>query len=179
MHTVKDDSADYETELAIVIGKTCKNVSESEALGYGLGYTAANNVSSKVAQLAQSQAYYSKGFDNACPWGPVLVSAAVVPDPSSFTIRGLKNGEVMQNSSRGSLMAKLGTSTGMVFNCAKSVSFLSQGTTLPAGTVITTGSPAEIGFCREPPAYLHDGDEFVVEIWPHIGSLYSVFETEK
>ncbi|KAI2782489.1 hypothetical protein F4815DRAFT_497893 [Daldinia loculata] len=168
-HTLKDDSAGYEAELAIIIGKTCKNVSESEALGYVLGYTAANEVSSRVAQLAQSQACYSKGFDGACPLGPVLVSAAVVPDPSTFTIRGLKNGELVQSSSL----------SDMVFNCAKLVSFVSQGTTLPAGTVIITGTPAGVGFGKKPPNCLYDGDEFVVELWPHIGSLYSVFETEK
>ncbi|KAI0848987.1 hypothetical protein F5Y00DRAFT_262144 [Daldinia vernicosa] len=168
-HTLKDDSADYKAELAIVIGKTCKNVSESEALSYVLGYTAANDVSSRIAQLAQSQACYSKGFDGACPLGPALVSAAVMPDPSTFTIRGLKNGEVVQSSSL----------SDMIFNCAKLVSFVSQGTTLPAGTVIITGTPAGVGFGKKPPNYLHDGDEFVVEILPHIGSLYSVFETEK
>ncbi|KAI1656739.1 hypothetical protein F4813DRAFT_390446 [Daldinia decipiens] len=168
-HTLKDGSADYGAELAIVIGKTCKNVSESEALSYVLGYTVANDVSSRVAQFAQSQACYSKGFDGACPLGPVLVSAAVMPDPSIFTIRGLKNGEVVQSSGL----------SDMVFSCAKLVSFVSQGTTLSAGTVIITGTSAEVGFGKVPPDYLHDGDEFVVELWPHIGSLYSVFETEK
>lgn len=168
-HTLHEDCADYESELAIVIGKTCKNVSEADALNYVLGYTAANDVSSRKAQLAQSQASYSKGFDGSCPIGPVLVSAAQVPDPSKFTIKGLKNGEVMQSSSLDD----------MIFGCAKLVSFLSQGTTLPPGTVIITGTPAGVGFGKKPPAYLHEGDEFVVELTPHVGSLYSVFENEK
>ncbi|KAI1079171.1 hypothetical protein F5B20DRAFT_181541 [Whalleya microplaca] len=168
-HTLQDDCADYESELAIVIGKSCKNVSEADALSYVLGYTAANDVSSRAAQLAQSQACYSKGFDGSCPLGPVLVSAAAVPDPSAFTIRGLKNGEVMQNSGLND----------MIFDSAKLISFLSQGTTLPPGTVIITGTPAGVGFGKKPPQYLHEGDEFVVELTPHVGSLYSVFETEK
>ncbi|RYP48366.1 hypothetical protein DL768_005735 [Monosporascus sp. mg162] len=168
-HTLQDDCADYESELAIVIGKTCKNVSETDALNYVLGYTAANDVSSRKAQLAQSQACYSKGFDGSCPLGPVLVSAALVPDPSKFTIRGLKNGEVMQSEEL----------SDMIFDCAKLVSFLSQGTTLPPGTVIITGTPAGVGYGKKPPSYLHEGDEFVVEITPHVGSLYSVFEEEK
>lgn len=67
----------------------------------------------------------------------------------------------------------------MIFGCAKLVSFLSQGTTLPPGTVIITGTPAGVGFGKKPPAYLHEGDEFVVELTPHVGSLYSVFENEK
>lgn len=67
----------------------------------------------------------------------------------------------------------------MIFGCAKLVSFLSQGTTLPAGTVIITGTPAGVGFGKKPPSYLHQGDEFVVELTPYVGSLYSVFEEEK
>jgi 2-keto-4-pentenoate hydratase/2-oxohepta-3-ene-1,7-dioic acid hydratase in catechol pathway len=58
------------------------------------------------------------------------------------------------------------------------VSFCSQGTTLPAGTVIITGTPAGVGFARNPKTYLHDGDEFVVEILPHIGSLYTLMRAE-
>ena len=67
----------------------------------------------------------------------------------------------------------------MIFGCAKLVSFLSQGTTWPPWTVIITGTPAGVGFGKKPPAYLHEGDEFVVELTPHVGSLYSVFENEK
>ena len=67
----------------------------------------------------------------------------------------------------------------MIFDVQKLVSFLSQGTTLPPGTVIITGTPAGIGMSRNPKEYLHDGDEFVVEILPHIGSLYNVMENEK
>jgi len=68
-HTLKDESCDYESELTIVIGKKCKDVTEAEALDYVLGYTAANDVSSRVSQFAQSQWSYSKGFDGACPIG--------------------------------------------------------------------------------------------------------------
>jgi 2-keto-4-pentenoate hydratase/2-oxohepta-3-ene-1,7-dioic acid hydratase in catechol pathway len=68
-HTLSTDSCDYESELVIVIGKTCKDVSEAEALDYVLGYTAANDISSRDAQFAQSQWCYSKGFDGACPIG--------------------------------------------------------------------------------------------------------------
>ncbi|KAK8079949.1 fumarylacetoacetate hydrolase- variant [Apiospora hydei] len=168
-HTLADDCADYESELVIVIGKTCKNVSEADALDYVLGYTAGNDVSSRKSQLAQSQACYSKGFDGSCPIGPVIVSSAVVKDPSTLTIRGLKNGEVTQSSGLND----------MIFNCSKLVSFLSQGTTLLPGTVILTGTPAGVGYGKKPPSYLHEGDEFAVEVTPHVGTLYSVFENEK
>lgn len=96
-HTLKDDTADYESELAVIISKACKNVSEAEAMDYVLGYTAANDVSSRTSQFAQSQWCYSKGFDGACPIGPVLASSRLVPDPSKLHIRGLKNGSVMQD----------------------------------------------------------------------------------
>ena len=67
----------------------------------------------------------------------------------------------------------------LIFSVAQVVSFLSQGTTLPKGTVIITGTPAGVGFAHKPQELLHDGDEFVVEIQPHIGSLYNVMQNEK
>jgi len=95
--TQQYDKADYESELAVVIGKPCKNVSESEALDYVLGYTASNDVSSREKQFSQSQWCFSKGFDGACPIGPVLVSPQLVPDPTKFHVRGIKNGKVLQD----------------------------------------------------------------------------------
>jgi len=97
-HTIAEDTADFESELAVIIGKTAKYVSEDEALDYVLGYTACNDISSRAAQFAQTQWSYSKGFDGACPIGPVLVSSSVIKDPASLTMRGLKNGKVMQQS---------------------------------------------------------------------------------
>lgn len=67
--TIEHDDGDYESELAVVIGKNCKNVSEADALDYVLGYTASNDVSSRTAQFAQSQWCFSKGFDGSCPIG--------------------------------------------------------------------------------------------------------------
>jgi 2-keto-4-pentenoate hydratase/2-oxohepta-3-ene-1,7-dioic acid hydratase in catechol pathway len=96
--TARDDCADYEAELAVIISKPCKNVSESEALDYVLGYTCANDVSSRKLQEAQSQWNYSKGFDTACPLGPVLVSPRLIPDPSKLHIRGYRNGLKVQDS---------------------------------------------------------------------------------
>ncbi len=97
-HTIESDSADYESELAIVIGREAKNVSEADALDYVLGYTACNDVSSRSSQFAQSQWCYSKGFDGACPIGPVLVARDVIGDVSALKMRGLKNGKVVQDS---------------------------------------------------------------------------------
>lgn len=97
-HTIKDDCADYESELAVIIGKTCKNVPKEKALDYVLGYTACNDISSRVSQLNQSQWSFSKGFDGACPIGPTLVSPKSIPDPSKLKMRGLLNGKVVQES---------------------------------------------------------------------------------
>ncbi|KAG7287760.1 hypothetical protein NEMBOFW57_007275 [Staphylotrichum longicolle] len=168
-HTIASDSADYESELAIVIGKEAKNVSEADALDYVLGYTACNDISSRASQFAQSQWCYSKGFDGACPIGPVLVAKELVPDVGALRLRGLKNGKVVQDSGL----------TDLIFSVEQIVSFLSQGTTLPKGTVIITGTPAGVGFAHKPQELLHDGDEFVVEIQPHIGSLYNVMQNEQ
>jgi 2-keto-4-pentenoate hydratase/2-oxohepta-3-ene-1,7-dioic acid hydratase in catechol pathway len=82
---------------AIVIGKTCKDVPESSALDYLLGYTAANDISSRAAQFEQSQWCYSKGFDGACPIGPALVHKDQVKDIGELRVRGLLNGNVVQD----------------------------------------------------------------------------------
>jgi len=167
--TLKDDCCDYESELAVVIGKKCKDVSEAEALDYVLGFTAANDVSSRASQFAQSQWSYSKGFDGACPIGPTIVSKELVPDPAILRLRGLKNGKVLQDCGCDDL----------IFSVPKVVSFLSQGTTLQPGTVILTGTPAGVGFGYSPKEYLREGDEFAVEILPHIGTLVTKFENQK
>ncbi|WXC58174.1 hypothetical protein SNK03_004072 [Fusarium graminearum] len=92
-----DDCGDYEAELAVVIGRAAKNVTKEEAMEYVLGYTAANDISSRTSQFGQSQWCFSKGFDGSCPLGPALVSKDLVPDPSMFNIRGLKKDQVLQD----------------------------------------------------------------------------------
>ncbi|KAL1968707.1 hypothetical protein VTN77DRAFT_1533 [Rasamsonia byssochlamydoides] len=167
--TQRDNTGDYESELAIIIGKTAKNVSEADALDYVLGYTAANDVSSRTSQTNQSQWCFSKGFDTACPLGPVVASTSLVPDVSKLRIRGVKNGTVMQDCGL----------EDMIFSVPQLVSFLSQGTTLPAGTVILTGTPPGVGAAKKPPEFLKAGDEFRVQLEPHIGTLITNFENEQ
>ncbi|KAJ4172987.1 hypothetical protein NW754_003193 [Fusarium falciforme] len=166
--TQLDDCGDYESELAVVIGKTAKNVSEADAMNYVLGYTACNDVSSRTSQFAQSQWSYSKGFDGSCPLGPTLVSTATVPNPSKFRVRGLKNDELLQDCGVDDL----------IFAIPKVVSFLSQSTTLLPGTVIITGTPAGVGMAKSPKVTLKHGDQFKVEIKPYIGTLINVFQNE-
>ncbi|KAJ1330993.1 2,4-didehydro-3-deoxy-L-rhamnonate hydrolase [Microdochium nivale] len=166
--TQSDNTGDYESELAVVIGKACKNVTKEDAMDYVLGYTAANDVSSRASQFAQSQWCYSKGFDGSCPIGPTIVSTALVPDLSKLHLRGLHNGKVMQDCGIDDL----------IFKVPELVSFLSQGTTLQPGTVIITGTPAGVGVGKDPKVTLRHGDTFAVEILPHIGTLINKFENE-
>ncbi|KAK5938379.1 hypothetical protein PMZ80_009349 [Knufia obscura] len=168
--TLETDSGDFESELAVVIGKTCKNVSEGDAMDYVLGYTASNDISSRAAQFAQTQWSYSKGFDGSCPIGPTIVSPTLIPDPAKLKLRGLGND--------GSALQECGLDD-LIFSIPKIISFLSQSTTLPPGTVIITGTPAGVGFAKKPKYTLKPGEEFRVEILPYIGTLCSVFEAEK
>lgn len=102
--------------------------------------------------------------------GPTLVSTKLIPDPTKLRVRGLgNNGEILQDCGTNDL----------IFSIPKLVSFLSQSTTLPAGTVIITGTPAGVGFAKQPKYTLKPGEEFRVEILPYIGTLVNVFEAEK
>ncbi|GAA5907664.1 hypothetical protein JCM6882_008943 [Rhodosporidiobolus microsporus] len=167
--TVEHESADYEAELAVVIGKDCKNVTEEEAMDYVLGYTACNDVSSRKTQFETSQWSRSKSYDKACPIGPCVVSPRLIPNPSKLRIKGIKNGKTMQD----------GPLSDLIFPIPHLISFLSQGSTLRAGTVIVTGTPSGIGFFFDPPEILRDGDEFKVQVDGGIGSLINKVEYEK
>ncbi|WWC61517.1 uncharacterized protein I303_104101 [Kwoniella dejecticola CBS 10117] len=160
---VGDDAADFESEVALVIGKAAKNVSEAQALDYLLGITAANDISSRKAQFAQSQWCYSKSFDGACPLGPALVHAAHIRDLAEIRITGTLNGAKVQDSKLDDL----------IFSIPKIISFLSQGTTLQPGTVIITGTPAGVGWSADPKITLHHGDEFRVSVSHGVGTLIS------
>ncbi|TFK25992.1 fumarylacetoacetate hydrolase [Coprinopsis marcescibilis] len=152
---------DYEVELAIVIGKPAKNVSEADALDYVLGYTGANDVSFRKFQLAISQWSFSKGFDNTNPIGPCIVSANAIPNPQAVPLKTTLNGQVLQD----------GNTADQIFSVRETVSWLSQGTTLEPGTIILTGTPVGVGFVRSPPIYLKDGDEVDVWLGNGIGTL--------
>lgn len=156
----QDETSDYEGELCIVIGKSGKDISEEEALDYVLGYTCSNDVSARTLQFAQSQWSFSKGMDDSLPLGPVLVSAHEIVDPQSLTITTSYNSQIMQN----------GSTKSMIFPIKKLIAYFSQGTTLEAGTVIVTGTPAGIGYSRNPRVFLQDGSDIRVHI-SQIGTL--------
>ena len=147
---------DYEAELAVVIGKEGKDLSPSEALDYVLGYTCANDISARRWQKhgGGGQWVRGKSFDTFCPLGPVLVTADEIPNPQTLAIRCELNGQLMQDGHTGD----------MIFPVAELISRLSRDTTLLPGTLILTGTPAGVGFTRDPPVFLAPGDRVRVSI---------------
>ena len=153
---MRGPEVDYEGELAVVIGKRAKDVSEKEALGYVLGYTAGNDVSARRWQIlgGGDQWCRGKGFDTFCPLGPALLTPDEVEDPQALRIQTRLNGEVMQDSH----------TSHMIHTVARLIAFLSQDTTLLPGTVILPGTPSGVGSARNPRIFLKDGDRVEVEI---------------
>lgn len=153
---------DYEAELAVVIGRTCRDVRPEDALDCVFGYTCADDVSARRWQKhgGGGQWIRGKSFDTFCPLGPVLVTADEIPDPQALDIGCRVNGRVMQ----------AGSTADMIFPVRELIAFLSRDTTLLPGTVILTGTPAGVGFARNPPVFLADGDEVTVAI-ERIGEL--------
>ncbi len=153
---------DYEAELAFVLGKECRNATRANALDFVLGYTCANDVSARDWQrdFGGGQWNHAKSFDTFCPLGPVLVTKDEVPHPNALRIRSILNGTVMQDSN----------TADMIFDVPAIIEFMSADKTLPAGTLILTGTPEGVGFARNPPVWLKAGDTIAVEI-EGIGTL--------
>ncbi|MER3415216.1 MAG: fumarylacetoacetate hydrolase [Gemmataceae bacterium] len=145
---------DYEAELVVVIGKSGRYIRRQEAYEYVAGYTIGNDVSARDWQLKKEgrQWLAGKTFDTFAPVGPVVVSADEIPDPHRLPIESRLNGRVMQHSDTGQ----------MIFTIAEIVSYISQVCTLHPGDLIFTGTPAGVGFVRQPPVFLKPGD--LVEI---------------
>jgi 2-keto-4-pentenoate hydratase/2-oxohepta-3-ene-1,7-dioic acid hydratase in catechol pathway len=153
---LRSDEVDYECELAVVMGRACKNVSRSQALDYVLGYTCCNDVSARDWQLKRGGGQWSRGktFDTFSPLGPVLVTRDELADPNALAIRTVLNGQVMQDWN----------TNDMIFNVPTLIEFLSGSTTLLPGTVILTGTPHGVGMAQKPPRWLRPGDEVSIEI---------------
>ena len=167
--SVAPGQVDYECELAVVIGKPAKNVARHQALDYVLGYTCANDVSARRWQKEGGGKQWCRGksFDTFCPLGPCLVTADEIPDPNTLAIQTTLNDQIMQES----------TTADMIFDVPSLISFLSEGTTLLPGTVILTGTPQGVGFARNPPVFLKNGDRVAIEI-ERIGTLVNSVSEE-
>ncbi len=162
------EQADYEAELAVVIGRSARHVEAENALDYVFGYMNANDVSSRDLQFSEGgQWTRSKSIDTFAPIGPYLVTKDEIEDPQNLSVKCTLNGEVMQD----------GTTEKMIFSVAEIVAFLSTGMTLEPGDIILTGTPPGVGVARDPQVFLKDGDEVTIEI-EGLGALTNPVEAE-
>ncbi|MGH7903114.1 MAG: fumarylacetoacetate hydrolase family protein [Candidatus Dormibacteraceae bacterium] len=151
---------DYEGELAVVIGRRCRDVDESRALEFVAGYSVLDDVSARDLQYRTGQYTAGKALDTFAPMGPGIALAASVPDPQRLRIVTRLNGEIVQD----------GNTAEMVFSVAATIGFISSLITLEPGDVIATGTPTGVGHRRVPPVYLRPGDTVEVEI-EGVGSI--------
>jgi 2-keto-4-pentenoate hydratase/2-oxohepta-3-ene-1,7-dioic acid hydratase in catechol pathway len=145
---------DYEAEMAFVIGKGGRHIPAEKWQEHVFGYTIVNDVSARDVQMATSQWLMGKTFDTFAPMGPMLVSADEIPDPHALDISLTINGEVLQSSNTREL----------IFKIPELVAYLSSVVTLEPGDVVSTGTPAGVGFARKPPRFLQPGDDVVVRV---------------
>lgn len=139
---------DYEAELAVIIGKTARNVAAADAADYIFGYTVLNDVSARILQTRHKQWYFGKGLDGFTPIGPCITTADEIAFPPALRITSHINGELRQNS----------TTDLLITGIADIIAELSSGMTLLPGTIIATGTPAGVGMGFDPPKFLKSGD---------------------
>jgi 2-keto-4-pentenoate hydratase/2-oxohepta-3-ene-1,7-dioic acid hydratase in catechol pathway len=159
---LRSEEVDYEAELAVVLARECRNASRADAMDFVAGFTCANDVSARDWQVSRSGRQWcrAKSFDTFCPLGPWVVTPEELPSPLHLGISSRLNGVTMQESS----------TEQMIFDVPALLEFLSADTTLPAGSVILTGTPHGVGMARQPPVWLKPGDVIAVSI-EGIGTL--------
>ncbi|WP_066056529.1 fumarylacetoacetate hydrolase family protein [Robertmurraya korlensis] len=148
------EQVDYEAELAVIIGKEGKDISEDQALDYIYGYTVMNDVSARDVQFKDVQWVRGKSYDTFAPLGPTIVTADEIKDPHNLDIKLTVNGETLQDSNTKHLIHKI----------PYIISYLSRGFTFKPGDVIATGTPHGVGVFRNPPIFLKRGDVCKIEI---------------
>lgn len=163
LHSTTTSQVDYEAELGVIIGKTCLNVTEEDALDYVYGYTCLNDITARDLQKTHQQWMRGKSLDTHCPIGPWLVTADEISDPQNLEIRSIINGDIRQDANTALMMHTI----------ASQISILSQGMTLNPGDVIATGTPKGVGMGFQPPKFLNPGDEVEIYI-EKIGSLINM-----
>ena len=154
------ETIDWEAELAVVIGRRAKAVSEADALDYVFGYTLMNDVTARDLQRKDGQWTRGKGLDTFAPLGPFITTGDEVSDVQNLKVEGLYNGEVTQSSN----------TSKMIFSIAYLISYISEGITLEPGDIISSGTPEGVGFFRDPPVLLKPGDMCEVRV-EKLGSL--------
>lgn len=153
---------DYEAELAVIIGKTARNVKAENAGDYVFGYTVLNDVSARDLQTGHKQWYFGKGLDGFTPMGPCILTADETAFPPALDISCAVNGEARQRSNTALL----------IHGIPEIIEELSAGMTLLPGTIIATGTPAGVGMGFDPPKFLSAGDVVACTI-QNIGTLRS------
>jgi 2-keto-4-pentenoate hydratase/2-oxohepta-3-ene-1,7-dioic acid hydratase in catechol pathway len=151
---------DYEAEVALVIGRRCRDVTEADALDVIAGYTLLNDLSARDYQFKTPQWMPGKVFDGSAPCGPALVTPDEAGPPDGIEISLTLNGELMQSASTADL----------IHSIPSVVAYLSKLMTLEPGDLISTGTPAGVGSTRDPRVWLKAGDEVAVES-PTLGRL--------
>jgi len=147
------EQIDYEAELAVVIGKGGKNISQAEAMQHVYGYTVVNDVTARDVQMRHQQWDMGKSFDTFCPMGPWIVTADEL-DGRRTRVRCWVNGELRQD----------GPTENMIFDIPTLIETISRGITLYPGDIIATGTPAGVGMGLNPPRYIAQGDVIRIEI---------------
>ena len=148
------EQLDYEAELAVVIGRVCRNVPVEAARSVIGGYMVANDVSARDWQLRTGTMTLGKSFDTHGPIGPWLTLDHEIDDPHALAMRTLVNGEIRQDGNTGA----------MVHNIYEQIAYLSQVMTLKPGDILATGTPAGVGVARKPPVFLKPGDVVRIEV---------------
>ncbi len=158
------EQIDYESELAVVIGRGGRDIARSRAMDHVYGYTIVNDVSARDVQVRHNQWDLGKSFDTFCPMGPWIVTADEL-DGRDTRVRGWVNGELRQDQ----------RTTDLIFGIDVLIETCSRGITLHPGDVIATGTPAGVGMGFKPPKWLRSGDVMRIEI-DGIGSIENRFE---
>jgi 2-keto-4-pentenoate hydratase/2-oxohepta-3-ene-1,7-dioic acid hydratase in catechol pathway len=145
---------DYEVELAVVIGRSGRDIPSASAFEYVFGYTIANDVTARDLQRRHEQWFKGKSLDTTLPLGPLIVTRDAIGDPKTLELSMTINGQERQR-------ARVDQ---MIFDIPTIIEQLSAGMTLEPGDIIATGTPSGVGFAMDPPQYLHDGDEMLASI---------------
>ncbi len=151
---------DYEVELAVIIGKTGKNIAKENAMQHVFGYSICNDVTARDLQKRHEQFFKGKSLDTSFPFGPWIVDAAEIGDPTTLELSFEINGQERQRARVNQL----------IFDIPTLIASLSAGLTLEAGDILATGTPSGVGFAMDPPQWLANGDVMVCSI-DRIGQL--------
>lgn len=152
--TEVEDRVDAEAELCVVVGRTLKAATESEAADAVAGYTIMNDVSGRAAQYGDRQWFRGKSFDTFGPCGPWVVTVDELSDPHGLALEADWNDRAMQR----------GTTSNLIFRVPGLLSYISRSMTLLPGDLVATGTPSGVGVFRDPPVFLRDGDVVTIRL---------------